>query len=218
MPSSNIVRYCVRLSDMQIKKEEIAGRILEVSRTEFLMKGFQKTSMRGIADKSGVALSSIYIYYSGKDHIFKALVQPLLNEFNTMLREHNNSKYLSKDVFYSEKYHTQRIGELFNLVENYRTELKLLLLNAQGSELADYREELIDRYTEKGIEFVSAFNERYPELNNSISRFFIHNATVWWISILQEMVMHDMQEEEMKQFITEYVNFFIAGWGKLMKV
>ncbi|MCG8642926.1 MAG: TetR/AcrR family transcriptional regulator [Desulfobacterales bacterium] len=203
---------------MQIKKEEIAGRILEASRTEFLMKGFQKTSMRGIADKSGVALSSIYTYYSGKDHIFKELVLPLLNEFNTMLREHNNPKYLSKDVFYSEKYHTQRIGELFNLVENYRTELKLLLLNAQGSELADYREELIDRYTEKGIEFVSVFNERYPELNNSISRFFIHNATAWWISILQEMVMHDMQEEEMKQFITEYVNFFIAGWGRLMKV
>ena len=203
---------------MQFKKEEIAGRILEASRTEFLTKGFQKTSMRSIADKSGVALSSIYIYYSGKDSIFKALVQPLLNELNTVMLNHNDPKYLSRDIFYSEKYHTQRIGELFNLVKNYRTELKLLLLNAQGSELADYREELIDRFTEKGIEFVELFKERYPEVNNSISRFFIHNATAWWINILQEMAMHDMPAEEMKQFITEYVDFCRAGWGRLMKV
>ena len=203
---------------MQVKKEEIAGRILDISKAEFLEKGFQKTSMRTIAKKADVALSSIYTYYPSKDGIFRELVDPLLAELNSILMEHNKPKYLTKDMFNSGKYHTQRIGELMALVENYRSELKLLLLNAQGSELAGYKDELIDRYTEVGVEYVALFKSRYPEMNGSISRFFMHNATAWWVSILQELVMHDIPAQEMKQFITEYIDFSIAGWGKLMGV
>ena len=93
-----------------------------------------------------------------------------------------------------------------------------MLLNAQGSELAGYRDELIDNFTEIGIEYVELFRKSHPEACNSISRFFIHNATAWWVSILQEIVMHDMQADELKQFITEYVDFWMAGWRKLIGI
>ena len=58
---------------MQIQKDNIRKKILEVARSEFIAKGFKDTSMRTIAKKGEVNLSNIYNYFSNKDEIFVRL-------------------------------------------------------------------------------------------------------------------------------------------------
>lgn len=48
------------------------GEILEVARQEFASKGFDRTSMRGVARQAGVDPALIHHYFDGKDGLFAA--------------------------------------------------------------------------------------------------------------------------------------------------
>lgn len=48
------------------------GEILQVAREEFASKGFDRTSMRGIAREAGVDPALIHHYFEGKDGLFAA--------------------------------------------------------------------------------------------------------------------------------------------------
>ena len=56
------------------KNERTRHKILEAAYELFLDQGFHATSMRQIADKSGVALGGIYNHFKSKDDIFAAII------------------------------------------------------------------------------------------------------------------------------------------------
>ena len=51
------------------KAEETGNRILEAALTLFRQEGFDSATMRGIAEKAGVATGAAYYYYPSKDAI-----------------------------------------------------------------------------------------------------------------------------------------------------
>ena len=51
---------------MQTLKYSVQKDLLTAARAIFLRKGFQKTSMRDIAQASGICLSNIYNYFKSK--------------------------------------------------------------------------------------------------------------------------------------------------------
>jgi hypothetical protein len=59
---------------------------------------------------------------------------------------------------------------------------------------------------------------KYPHVNTDVSDFFVHTMCSWWIDILGELVMHDLERKELERFISEYIEYGTAGWKKLMKV
>ncbi|MFF2140652.1 TetR family transcriptional regulator [Streptomyces sp. NPDC058193] len=50
-------------------------RILEAARTEFATRGYDKTSMRGIAKEAGVDAALVHHYFGTKDEVFAAAVE-----------------------------------------------------------------------------------------------------------------------------------------------
>ena len=48
----------------------------EAARAEFLDKGFQGTSLRQIVKNAGVTTGAFYGYFSSKEALFNALVEP----------------------------------------------------------------------------------------------------------------------------------------------
>ena len=56
------------------KNERTRQKILDAAYGLFLDQGFHATSMRQIADKSGVALGGIYNHFKSKDVIFTAII------------------------------------------------------------------------------------------------------------------------------------------------
>ena len=61
---------------MQIKKDEIYQRILSISKKLFINKGYEKTSLRMVADKCFISKSNIYRYFRSKEEIYETLVRP----------------------------------------------------------------------------------------------------------------------------------------------
>lgn len=203
---------------MQIKKKDIHNTILRIAKDEFLKKGFKNASMRNIAEKAEVGLSNIYNYFRNKDEIYKEVLSPLINEFDDIVVEHNSPKYLSVEIFDSEEYYKQNTKMFVDLAEKFRLELRLLLFYSQGSSLENFREEFIERNTSVGTEFLIKMKEKYPYVNINISSFFIHTISSWWVTIIGEIVTHDLTHVEIEQFISEYIRYGTAGWKKLVEV
>ena len=75
-----------------------------------------------------------------------------------------------------------------------------------------------DKHTRMGIEYLQQMKKKYPEINTDISEFFIHTMSSWWLSIIGEIVSHDLHDDEIEKFVSEYMAFGTAGWKKLMGV
>ena len=203
---------------MQVKKDDIRKEILDVATSEFFEKGYKKASMRNIAQKANVGLSNIYNYYQNKEQILSEVLEPLLNEFDKLLSEHNGPDYISTEIFTSQEYQLEHTKLLSQLVLSYKDELKLLLFNSHGSQYENFWDEFTDNQTIVGMEYMRKMKKKYAHVNINISEFFIHTMSSWWLTIIGELVSHDLDEKETEQFFREYVAFGTAGWKKIMKV
>ncbi len=203
---------------MQIQKEDIRKVILKVAREEFADKGYKDTSMRTIAQRAEVGLSNIYNYFKNKNEIFREVLSSVLKAFEDSMIEHNNEDYISLDIFSSDEYLRRQTDLFFSLVAKYKEDLRILFFNASGSSLENFRDEIIEIHTQTGREYLRLMKEKYPDVNTDISPFFTHTMCAWFMSSIEELVMHDLSDSEMEQFIREYMEYGTAGWKKILKV
>lgn len=203
---------------MQTQKSDIKFRITDIARNEFFKNGYKGASMRDIAVKSGVGLSNIYNYFKNKDEIMKEVLSPLINAMDEITETHNSPEYINTDIFTSSLYLKEHTRIYVDLLIKYREELKLLLFNAHGSSFENFRETYTDQHTKIGLEYMMKMKSKYPHINIKVSDFFIHTMSSWWLSILGEVVSHELDHHEIEEFLTDYVAFGTAGWKKLMNV
>ncbi|MBR8784709.1 hypothetical protein IX308_000890 [Porphyromonas levii] len=192
---------------------------MKTAREAFLRKGYKAVSMREISKLSGIGLSNIYNYYPCKDDLLAVVLQPLIDEMNGMLDNHNCDESLSLEIFTSEEYHRNSMLEVMGIIIRYRKELKLLFLDTQDSRFKYFWGQWIEKSTSIGMEYLERMKELYPGLRTNISPFFMHFTCSWWISMMREVVLHEeLSQEEIECFISEYILFSTGGWEKLMNV
>lgn len=203
---------------MQIPKDDIRTDILRAAEKMFQEKGFLKTSMRDIAECSRVGLSNIYNYFKGKDEIFRQVVRPVTRAFEAMLHEHHGRQGADILEMQSEAYFRHVVEEYIDLIHRHRPLLVLLLFRSQGSSLEKFKEEFTDRSTLLVKGYFRDMKQKHPRLDINITDFFIHLHTVWMFTMLEELIMHKVRQEELEKIITEYMTFEITGWRELMKI
>ncbi len=202
---------------MQVQKKDIRKTILKAAREDFLQHGFKDSSMRRIAKISGVGLSNIYNYFKSKDEIFREVLAPLLHTFDVWLKKHNSENYISVDVFTMKSFQQEMLNIMLSILKGNREDLRLLLFEASGSSLENFKDTITDRQTEAGLEYLQLMKEKYPHLNTNVSPFFIHIMSSWLVTMMGEIVMHsELSDEEMEIFLAEYVLYATAGWKELM--
>lgn len=70
-------------SGLTPKAERTRARILEAALTLFRERGFEGTTMRGVAERAGVSTGNAYYYFASKDH----LVQGFYEQSHVMHRD-----------------------------------------------------------------------------------------------------------------------------------
>lgn len=203
---------------MRLKKEELREKIIENAKADFFIKGYEKTSMRVIANESDISLSNIYTYFKNKDEILEAVAKPLMSAINEMMVKHNSAEFISLEVFDSSLYQRETMNLFIELIKEYKQELYLFLFSAHGSIYANFKEELIDYYTQSSFDYFKMMDEKYPYLHTNISHFFIHSHCSAFVSVIGELVSHDISDEEIQTYVSEYIEFNTAGWEKIMRV
>ena len=72
---------------MAKQKPGVYDRVLECAKDEFLSRGFLDASLRTIAQEAGTSTGSIYTRFGDKEGLFRAIVEPVVDEFRSMFRE-----------------------------------------------------------------------------------------------------------------------------------
>ena len=107
-------------------------KIQEAARAEFLDKGFQGASLRQIVKNAGVTTGAFYGYFSSKEALFNALVEP----HATALM----GKFMEAQISFAELPEEQQLehmgvesGTYPDWMGQHREPVKLLLTRAEGT-------------------------------------------------------------------------------------
>lgn len=203
---------------MQVLKENIRERILQMAQRQFARRGYAKTSMRDIAALAGVGLGNIYNYFSSKDELFREVVRPTLCALERLLEEHHGIRGEDVMTMKSPRYLETCVEEYASLIDRHRERMKILLFRAQGSSLERFREDYTDRSTEVVRLWFTTMQQRHPDINASASDFFIHLHTVWMFALFEEVLMHSIRGEAMQKILHDYILFEIQGWRAIIKI
>lgn len=203
---------------MQILKDNIRSRILDVAKRQFELKGYSKTSMREIAVDVGVGVGNIYNYFKSKDELFHEVVRPVLYALEMLLQEHHGIQGEDIMMMRSEEYLETCINEYISLYDTHHRLMKILLFRAQGSSLECFRENYTDRSTELVKVWFTVMQRKYPMINIAIPDFIIHLHTVWMFTMFEELLRHSIAKQEMKAILHNYILFEIQGWRAIIRI
>jgi AcrR family transcriptional regulator len=69
------------------KSEQTRAKILEAALERFRERGYEETTMRGIAEAAGVAVGNAYYYFKSKEHLIQAFYERTHDEHLAASRE-----------------------------------------------------------------------------------------------------------------------------------
>ncbi|MDD2437035.1 MAG: TetR/AcrR family transcriptional regulator [Massilibacteroides sp.] len=202
---------------MRILKNHIYESILLTARKEFLSAGFKDASMRAIAQGANVGLSNIYNYFRNKDDIFRAIVQPALDDIYAYIDRQHSEENTDLERFSTIYYQEEAVESYIRLIDCYREELYLLFFQSEGSSIKNFRETFTDYLTDVNISYQQIVKKHYPA-SKEVSLFFMHTLSAWMVSILSEIIRHRISRRRMREFFREYFRFEFAGWQELIEV
>ncbi len=203
---------------VQTLKTDTRKRILSVSKRLFLKKGFRETTTRDIAREAGINLSNLYHYFPSKDELFRQLLKPATDTLEAMLNEHHGIKGEDILSMQEEGYVEVTLEEYMDAIRKYRNLLKLLLFKSQGSSLEGYKEYYVEKATRLVLDWLKAMKAKHPEINTDVSDFFVHLNNVWMFTLLEEVLMHDLTEGEVRSVLSDYIQFEVIGWRKMIQI
>lgn len=75
-----------------IKDHQTKERIVQASLAVFAEKGYHATTIQEIAHRAGIAVGTIYIYFSNKSDLFRTLIQYVLESIQSSIQERNRQE------------------------------------------------------------------------------------------------------------------------------
>ena len=199
---------------MRVLKDDKYRSILRAARKEFILRGFKDASMRTIAKDANVGLSNIYNYFKNKDEIFLEIVSPARDDLFAFVKDKHTEKYIDFNFMSTRAYQEETVDVYIHLLIKYKEEIRLLLFYSQGSTMENFRETLTEYLTDVSNNHKAIVKNYYPQVQE-VSSFFTHTLCAFMVSIVGEIVTHDMEKHKIREFFREYFRFQIAGWREL---
>ena len=203
---------------MEERSGETRKRIEQAALTEFLEKGFQGASLRQIVKNAGVTTGAFYGYFSSKEALFNALVEPhaaaLMGRFMAMqtafaeLPEAEQPEHMGKE---SGDY----ADWLVDYICDHREPVKLLLCRAEGTGYEHFVHNMVEVEVDATLQYMEVLRRlgrEIPTLDESLC----HIIASGMLGGVFEIVVHDMPREQARRDMTQLREFYIAGWLKLM--
>lgn len=178
---------------MQILKQEVKQRILDSALIEFCEKGYDKASLRQIAQSAGITVGNIYAYFKDKNSLMDAVMEPIISHFELMIQDlasHNDNtlEYLHLVA--------HRIVEIYSL---YRSQIIIVMSAMKNEKYGVYRDKLSESIASAILHEVPSISS--PQLVSVLSESVI----VGILSCFQKMP--SMPKEESERLIYDYLYY-----------
>jgi AcrR family transcriptional regulator len=195
---------------MQILKDQIRQRILAEALEVFLEKGYEKASMRDLAQRVGTSVSNIYHYFANKEDLFRAIAEPIASRVNHVLSEIITHEAQGPTELVQEEYVTREIGET---IKANRREFLVLMDKSGGTGYENVRSDIISAVETHIMEhhLGDSKEARHPK-----GGFLMHLLATNLIEALVEIARHCDEEKEVEHSIRALMKYHVGGVARLM--
>jgi len=195
---------------MQVLKDEIRQWILSEALMLFLEKGYEKASMRELAQRVGTSVSNIYHYYANKEDLFRAIAEPIASRVNHVLREIITHEAQGPTELVREEYVTKEIGET---IKAHRREFLVLMDRSGGTSYEHVRSDIISAVE---THIIQHHLKDSKEARHPGGGFLMHFLATNLIEALVEIARHCDDEKEVEHSIHALMKYHIGGVARLM--
>ena len=193
-------------------------KIQEAAMAEFLDKGFQGASLRQIVKNAGVTTGAFYGYFSSKEALFTAIVEPhataLMGKFMwaqtsfAELPEEEQPQHIGVE---SRDY----VAWMVDYICRHREPVKLLLCCAEGTSYENFIHNMVEVEVESTLRYMGVLRRMGRDIPQ-MSRSLCHIIASGMFNAIFEVVIHDMPYEQALRDVEQLQTFYTAGWSKLM--
>lgn len=193
-------------------------KIQQAALAEFLEKGFLGASLRQIVKSAGVTTGAFYGYFSSKEALFNALVEPhaaaLMGKFmeaQTTFAELTEEAQVTKMGEFSGNY----VYWVVDYICQHREPVKLLLCRAEGTGYENFIHNMVEVEVESTLRYMDVLRRLGREVPR-LSQSLCHIIASGMFNGLFEIVVHDMPREQALEDVERFRSFYMGGWLKLI--
>ena len=190
-------------------------KIMAAAKAEFMEFGFDKASMRSIADRCGMTAAGIYRHCTDKEDLFAQMVSPAVERINAWIDAHV-ARYV--DAVNQEEpmqWRDSEIDMMRDVVYPNMEEYHLLLAKSQGSQYENFLHDLTERHQNQLLRYMPMLrNQGYPAWD--IDPKELHLLLSAYTTAMFEPVVHLYTMEEALHSLKTVEAFFLPGWKQLM--
>ncbi len=203
---------------MEERSTATLEKIQQAALAEFLDKGFLGASLRQIVKNAGVTSGAFYGYFSSKEALFNAIVEPhaaaLMGRFMEAqttfaeLPEKEQPEHMGLES-------GRCVDWMVDYICAHREPVKLLLCCAEGTSYEHFVHNMVEvevEYTQRYMEVLRRLGRDIPVLDKSLC----HIIASGMFNGIFEIVVHDMPRDQAMRDVDQLRAFYTAGWSKLM--
>ena len=203
---------------MEERSTATLEKIQQAALAEFLDRGFLGASLRQIVKNAGVTTGAFYGYFSSKEALFNAIVEPhaaaLMGRFMEAqttfaeLPEKEQPEHMGLES-------GRCVDWMVDYICAHREPVKLLLCCAEGTSYEHFVHNMVEvevEYTQRYMEVLRRLGRDIPVLDKSLC----HIIASGMFNGIFEIVVHDMPRDQAMRDVDQLRAFYTAGWSKLM--
>lgn len=161
------------------RKDERPQEILDAALQEFAMNGFASAKLDDVAERAGISKGTIYLYFSCKEDLFKAMVK---NKIVSILQDAEEQVALHRGA--QEELIRQMLKNIIKHFENDELVHITRLIISEGSRFPDLKEFYYHEVIKRGMELARTIIARGIECGE-----FRKSAIIEFPHLLQSPIM-----------------------------
>ena len=201
----------------KIKAPNSKERILHCAASEFLQKGWAKSSMREVAKLAGVTTGSLYFHFKNKEALFDALVKDV---YASLLANHR-AMYdtfftMPPDIKERRAFRFEGRKKTIDFVYEHYRAVKLLVCGSAGTRYADFFSLMMEDTCKADVRALSSLKDFGGVVYSGIDlRLYSAIDKSFW-NCLFETVRLDIPYEQALKYVALLDEFYEAGWRKIL--
>lgn len=188
---------------MRLQRESLRVAILAAAKEEFLVKGFEKASVREIATAAGTSKSNLSNYFADKDALFCALTASAVTEFGSVLA----SICSDGKAPYTLEAQKGAVEAIAGFAFSHRESLQLLLFCSGGSSMEGFQKDAVRTLSDVLWKWARA---TAPEA--AVTELFVLSVSRFYLGAIEEMLLKSYTTEQAALELPPFLAFAYGGW------
>ena len=193
------------------------ARIIKAAKKEFLDKGFEKASMRGIGREANMTQAALYRHFKSKEDMFLSLVDPAIQaiEQNIDSFEKSIQNKIDEERSLPVIFENPNVQTAKDFLCQYRDEFRLIICCSGGTKYENYIHDLVRKLQKIIYNAFETLTKKGKKMKD-ITEEELHVIISAYITAVFEPVVHDWPLEDCLHELDLVEEFFLPGWYNLL--